>query len=467
MRRAHEDSRGKVRVLLQNKPLIIFIIALMCILFGFAAGMGPFLSLFFIVIPIIVLMFYNPTYAFYLFVASLPLYVVPIKALSASIPRVMGIILFTVWAPYVFFTGKFKLMKWDRLFVMMIIFYGWMVLSSTWSLLPEGAYIIMRSTGQLMLSIIIGLTLINKPDKFNHVVIIVLVTCMAAGFRSFGMSMLTTERVVGIEGYDQNEFASMLLAPLMIAFSLYNYQDSKWKMVFYIVVGIGCFMGALSTVSRGFVLSVLSSLVTLYRLEPRKKKMLALLIVLLVAAGPYYIQKYSERIGKERFELSSTAEVPRGRLGIWLIGWEIYKNHPIFGVGLSGFPVAFDEELKKDPTRIGFRQYGRAAHNDYLMIMTELGTIGLMLWLALIIQVFRKGFRTYDILVRTKEDYLAAVSRGAISGFVGLLVASMFLGLYHSKYMWLLLTLFVLLANIARTVRAESDDKAIKRIPEP
>jgi len=463
--RKHAEKQAS-RIILQNKVLIVSLCAFCCLVFGFMSGIHPLFAVGFLAIPFIVIMVYNPIYAYYLFVASMPLYVVPVKELSASVPRVVGIVMFAVWAPYIFLTRKFKIFKWDMFMVLVVIFYCWMVLTAIWSVSPEGAYIVTRATGMLIISVMIAITLVDKKDKFLQVVMIVLFTCTAAGIRSFNISLVSEGRAVGVEGFDQNEFASMLLAPLMICVALINYHDNKFKMLLYGLMGLGCFLGALSAVSRGFAIAVTAAFLQLYALEPRKKKMIILALLLFLCTAPYFIDRYAERMGSERFELESTAEVPRGRFGIWLIGWEIFKNHPFTGIGIGGFPVAFTNELVKDPTRIAFYKYGRAAHNDYLMILAELGIFGLILWISIVVQVYKKGFKSLKVFKQEKEIYLATIARGCISGFTGLLVAGIFLGLYHSKYMWMLLTIFVLMSNVADKMLVESSNNNKKKFPE-
>jgi len=465
-------KRRAGKPLLQNKPLIASMLILASILFGFLCGTNGIMAIALIAVPLLVLFFYNPIYAFYLFVASLPLYVVPLQAaagVNASIPRLCGILLFIVWAPYVFFTRKFRLIKIDYFFVAIFLFFLWMFISASWSIFPPRAWITIRAISQLILSLLIAVTLVDTRNKFSFAIGVILLTCTIAGFRSFSVSLYAEERAVGIEGFDQNEFASMLLTPLMISFSLFNYHwlRSRIRSYFHLMVAFGCFLGALATVSRGFVISVIAACIALVLIEPDRKRLVVLLILAFLITSPYYLKKYSDRLGNEQFEISSAAEVPRGRAGIWLIGTEVFKHYPAFGVGIGGFPKAFDDEVQKDPTRIHFWQYGRVAHNDYLIILVEMGIVGFILWAFLITCVFRKGFRTLVILERLDEKYLASILRGIIAGMVGLMAASFFLGLYHTKFMWLEYMLFLLLGSIARLLKEKSSNKELVKLSDP
>jgi O-antigen ligase len=70
-----------------------------------------------------------------------------------------------------------------------------------------------------------------------------------------------------------------------------------------------------------------------------------------------------EGSARERWEIQKTA-------------WKIYVDHPIFGVGLGGYPAA---NAAYAPN-LGARD----THNTYLNLGAEVGTPGLVLWLSMV-----------------------------------------------------------------------------------
>ena len=171
-----------------------------CIFFGFLCGFNALAAIGLIAIPMIVLFFYNPIYAFYLFVASLPLYVIPlqgVEGVNASIPRLCGIILAVVWGPYVFFTKKWKNIKLDHFLGALLLFFVWMFISASWTYLPAKGWIMIRAIAQLLLAVFIALTLVDNRNKLSLLISVILITCMIAGFRSFSLSLVLEERAVG------------------------------------------------------------------------------------------------------------------------------------------------------------------------------------------------------------------------------------------------------------------------------
>src|SRR6266480_1079799 len=89
--------------------------------------------------------------------------------------------------------------------------------------------------------------------------------------------------------------------------------------------------------------------------------------------------------------ISSLAQAdPEGsaaqRFEIQQVGWQIFLDNPVFGVGLGAYPqanAAYAPDLgKKD------------AHNTYLNVAAEVGLPGLALWCALVLSVLRYAYRS-------------------------------------------------------------------------
>ncbi len=72
------------------------------------------------------------------------------------------------------------------------------------------------------------------------------------------------------------------------------------------------------------------------------------------------------------------------RIGQWTETWELIKDHPVLGVGLSGYPSAFAPYHKQ--THIEIFQY---PHNIFLNIWVELGLLGLLSFFLLIFLLIR------------------------------------------------------------------------------
>src|SRR5205807_10034040 len=69
------------------------------------------------------------------------------------------------------------------------------------------------------------------------------------------------------------------------------------------------------------------------------------------------------------------------RFEIQKVGWQIFVDNPVFGVGVGAYPL---ENARYAPA-LGTRD----THNTYLNLAAEVGLPGLVLWCALVWSVLR------------------------------------------------------------------------------
>ncbi len=90
----------------------------------------------------------------------------------------------------------------------------------------------------------------------------------------------------------------------------------------------------------------------------------------------------------------------------WWVGWEMFKDHPLTGVGLGNYKLNFIPYKAKflaTPRGEGYNFYiprAAQAHNEYVQIIAELGILGLIALLSLIVilplSVWRRLRRNAD-----------------------------------------------------------------------
>jgi O-antigen ligase len=144
----------------------------------------------------------------------------------------------------------------------------------------------------------------------------------------------------------------------------------------------------------------------------------------------------------ERIE-GTVADRGAGRFDIWRAGFEAAKNHSIVGVGLDNFPLAFDRYAKYATV---FRGYRRAPHNVYLGTLTELGIVGLLLFLAAV----RSELQMIEKLKATAKRVPVVVAcEGAC---FAILIVGLSKDILWDKVFWFS---WILLASAARIESAE------------
>jgi O-antigen ligase/Tfp pilus assembly protein PilF len=77
----------------------------------------------------------------------------------------------------------------------------------------------------------------------------------------------------------------------------------------------------------------------------------------------------------------------------WWVGWEMFKEHPIVGVGLGNYKLNFlpyKAAFLSSPQGASYDFYiprAAQAHNDYVQVVAELGSLGFLALLALLLAI--------------------------------------------------------------------------------
>lgn len=273
----------------------------------------------------------------------------------------------------------------------------------------------------------------------------------------------------GINGYrltgpirDGNFFAQIMVVLVPIAIERMLHEK---KLVLKLLAGIA---GALSiltivfTFSRGSFLAVVVVLAALFFMYPPRPFQLAGLIALGIVILGFIPATYYDRILTLEDLLPNqsggvdvrTDNSIQGRASQNLTGWEMFKQHPLLGIGLENFPYLYPQYSKE----IGLAPdaSNRSLHNLYLQVATETGVVGLSVFLALIWYAFRCVMLARNkFLEASRADY-AHMATGLALGFVGYLVAAIFIHAAFPRYFYLLLGILYSLPAVAQWVQREA-----------
>src|SRR5690606_25337016 len=112
-----------------------------------------------------------------------------------------------------------------------------------------------------------------------------------------------------------------------------------------------------------------------------------------------------------------------GRIEAWSEGLTMLGNHPVFGVGYGNFGEHHDY----------------TAHNSFVLAFSELGLVGYVFWLALLVLAFRE--LAIARAISEPESDEARWSRLLQFSLVGFLVCALFLSRSFVPTLYLLLGL--------------------------
>ena len=110
--------------------------------------------------------------------------------------------------------------------------------------------------------------------------------------------------------------------------------------------------------------------------------MFSLIFLAILSFAPPEYWKEMNTIAQEGTKSGTGLE----RIKLWKAGWKMFLDHPIIGVGPNNYGVWLPYYY---PGRIGYRMWGRAAHSVYVTILSEMGIVGVLLFLAMLIANWR------------------------------------------------------------------------------
>ncbi|QUM81491.1 O-antigen ligase family protein [Moritella sp. 5] len=264
---------------------------------------------------------------------------------------------------------------------------------------------------------------------------------------------VTISREFGSLIGDPNDLALVLLFPM--SFTLSNLLQSnigKLHRVLLAMAYVILFWAIIATQSRGGLMGIMA--VTGYFAVKRIKNKIyvlaggaLLLPILLVMAG------ISGRTSGGAVE-KGIDESTMGRIYAWIASWEMAVENPLTGVGVNNFYLNY---YLFSPFWDG---KNHAVHSTWFQVLGETGFVGLALFIALIIVIFRQLWRTEvssRVLVVSERNTIVTCNDGIFAGLVAFCVAGTFLTQSFTWPLYILLSMNVALAKILSEKLAAAD----------
>lgn len=357
----------------------------------------------------------------------------------------------TLWAIQVLRRGKLTaIFDWLDLFI--LGFLGWAVVST---ILSEYPYTSMLELIKLVsyATSLYGLR-IFFPLKQRVTYLLLAILISSALQCLVGWVFLLSQRTPVLQAafVNPNNFAQFLVFGVNIGLSFMLFarasEPESEKKVFLQKCGLGVLLlGLILTIlaikSRGAFVSVVATGLFLTALKKKKLAMLFVLVcciaVFLPMPGGSVFQKLQKRHDPFAYQ----------RIDIWKSSLRMAADYPIFGVGLGMYEYYGMEYNFPVEHQIG--RYGKSlniAHSDFLQIATELGIVGLLLFL---------GGIGRTALYRVRRPHISPLAwpvAAASAGVAGLIVHGLFSTLLTSPALSVTGCVFVtILLGTASTYR--------------
>ena len=265
---------------------------------------------------------------------------------------------------------------------------------------------------------------------------------------------------------DENDFclAVNVIVPYVF-FSFYFTRGGLRRFSLLMILGL-LLLAITSTMSRGGFLGLIAVGVYCWMASSRKLTSLLLIAVVSLPVLALVPQSYWNEM-KTIQTSTENDDTGAQRLYYWNIAWEIFKDHPIVGVGPTNFQYNSFEYESPDQQAKGLNVWGRAAHSLYFTLLAELGIVGVVIVVSLVIFNFRENRavrRLYKALQasgttppdRLQQFYILNVlTRANDAAMVAYLVTGAFLSVLYYPHFWLQIGIGIAIKRAADNLMAE------------
>ena len=336
---------------------------------------------------------------------------------------------------------------WDWRLAGLALLWGQFVLTTALGINPWAGWPRLMEVSKILPLILLVLLLIDTRVKLNWLLMTVGLSLAAVILKGGYWAFITGfhDRVYGPPGSQyagNNEFAVATAMAIPLLALWYREADSKaLRWIVAILIALG-FASALSSWSRGGLLSI--SVVALLLVWHSRRKWLAIPLLLMVV-GLAVVGLSDEWIARMQTMAAPELEASAAtRLELWRLGWDYALQHPWFGGGFGGWiyltlPVGAS----------------RAWHSAYIEIVAEHGFPGLVLWGSL---VFGSVVSLSVLIARNRRWQLpgltdqAAMLRASLAAY---LVGAAFLSIAYWELLYLLLACAILISRFAKVARID------------
>lgn len=245
---------------------------------------------------------------------------------------------------------------------------------------------ILEKMTKLLVFIFFFIRVVNSLNHYKFVTWIFILGAALLAYHAHGLSSgyFADGRLDAIGGSDFSEsngfacFQALAMTLLGVQFL----RDSMWKKVIY-VIGIALMLDTIIlTQSRAVFLGIIIAVPYILFRAPSKYRKQIYLSVMLAAVLFFMLAdvKFLGRMDTIQQQLvNSQEEESISRIDFWKASIPMFMDHP-FGVGVKNF-----EKLVPyyDP-----RNKGMDAHNTYVLCYSEIGILGITLFLIIISEAF-------------------------------------------------------------------------------
>ncbi len=339
-------------------------------------------------------------------------------------------------------SGKIKLK--EKQTILYLFLLGLMVVHGPIAVNNYWALIVFIDMGMNFIVYLSLIHFVNDQDKYDKL----LKTWL--GIHVFLAIIGIVKHGRGIGGFlgDENDFCLALNMIIPFPFFLAVSTSGK-KRIYYVALTCLFLFVIMLTGSRGGFVGLCTAFV--YCWLRSKRKILVTFIIIVLSIFAYFAapKTYSDRIHSIT-EQGASEGTGEARVYTWNIGWHMFLDNPIMGVGQGNFPWVFKkyefQVTGSDEPFHGRSVAGRMAHSVYFTVLPELGLMGTIPFLLIILYTFKDLKHIKKIALTNRNTkvsfqpdrfyYIALALEGSLITY---LVSSVFISTLYYPNLWFLI----------------------------
>lgn len=345
-------------------------------------------------------------YATILFAFTLPL--------SRAMVSFFIIFLPLIWIFEGQFKSKFKLIWNHKVLQAIVLFLGFNLLSLLWTQDYNNAQNTLRLYGYWLTIFVLATSI--KKDNIQKIITFFLYGMLLSELIAYGVFFeLWNFKHASINNpspfmfwIDYSIFtaftAILLLSRL---FSNHYLKKEKILMFLFFLSTIGnLFLGMGRTGQVAFIVAIIVMIVLHLKINFKSIFITLTLIITIYGAGYIISDTFKTRVQSGISDIQKIQnhnyDTSWGiRIVYWMITYDILKENPFFGVGVGDYEQALKKKLElnnypiSESTQDFMLKYH--AHNQYLMVIIQIGLLGLLLLFNIVYQLYRMKIEDDEI----------------------------------------------------------------------
>lgn len=265
------------------------------------------------------------------------------------------------------------------------------------------------------------------------------------------------ERVFVGNMYDPNDIALIFVSSLPLIYLLMNMERKIVNKIIPIITMIIAIISIILTKSRGGLLGLIVMFISILLMKMDLNKvrfnltkiltLCAILLIFMIASSNAYWERMRT--------ITEGSDQGSGRVSLWLRALEMTQEKMFLGVGIKNFTSSYGYRLKykrfrNTPSRDEWTPNAWAtAHNSYILVAAELGLIGVILFIATLINCMISLRRVRVISIRDGDNTVYTASGLFILALISFIVCATFLSFAYQNYLYFLIGMIIAFSSYA------------------